>query len=239
MKYTRIGPVLLLVFAASWAAACDAQSPAVKQSGSGICHTSESPWFDRTKNFVPFPSIEACLAAGGRLPRGVAPSNSRSDVRDDYERDHFGSGWADEDGDCQNSRQEALAAQSTAPVRFDKRGCRVVAGRWISPFTGKAIHNPAAIDIDHVVPLKWAWDHGASEWSQDKREQFANDPVNLISVERSLNRSKGAKGILEWLPPSGQCQYVLRFMRVLKLYGFVLVSQQREAHDALRKRICE
>ena len=41
----------------------------------------------------------------------------------------------------------------------------------------------------HVVPLKWAWDHGADTWSRDKREKFANDPVNLWSVELSLNRS--------------------------------------------------
>ena len=69
-----------------------------------------------------------------------------------------------------------------------------------------------------MVPLKWAWDHGADTWSRDKREKFANDPVNLWSVELSLNRQKGAKGPSEWLPPAGQCGYVARFVRIVKQY---------------------
>lgn len=48
----------------------------------------------------------------------------------------------------------------------------MVTGRWISPFTGKVIQNSSEIDIDHVVPLKWAWDHGASKWSREKRDQL-------------------------------------------------------------------
>ncbi|WP_227515372.1 HNH endonuclease family protein [Marinobacter salinus] len=141
-------------------------------------------------------------------------------VDSDYERSKFGYGWDDADGDCQNSRAEALVAQSSTDVRFaDERRCRVVTGRWISPFTGKVIQNASDIDIDHVVPLKWAWDHGANTWSRDKREKFANDPGNLWSVERSLNRQKGAQGPESWLPPVGRCQYVSRFVRIVKVYG--------------------
>ncbi|XKG36511.1 HNH endonuclease family protein [Marinobacter sp.] len=91
-------------------------------------------------------------------------------------------------------------------------------GRWISPFTGNVIQNSSEIDIDHVVPLKWAWDHGADNWSRAKREKFANDPVNLWSAELSLNRQKGARGPEEWLPPAGKCQYVSRFVRIVKVY---------------------
>jgi hypothetical protein len=101
-----------------------------------------------------------------------------------YKRSAFGHGWDDADGDCQDSRAEALIAQSTTKVRFaDESRCRVVTGRWISPFTAKVIQNSGEIDIDHVVPLKWAWDHGAKTWSRAKREKFANDPVNLWPVE--------------------------------------------------------
>ena len=59
----------------------------------------------------------------------------------------------------------------------------------VSAFTGKVIQNSSEIDIDHVVPLAWSWDRGASEWTDDKRLQFANHPVNLLPVEASLNRS--------------------------------------------------
>ncbi|WP_236075134.1 HNH endonuclease family protein [Marinobacter nauticus] len=107
-----------------------------------------------------------------------------------YSRSAFGHGWDDSDGDCQDSRAEALISASSTPVRFAAGDrCRVVTGRWISPFTGKVIQNAAEVDIDHVVPLNWAWDHGASSWPRPKREKFANDPVNLIPVEASLNRS--------------------------------------------------
>ncbi|MGQ9425590.1 HNH endonuclease family protein [Gilvimarinus sp. F26214L] len=235
MKYTHIGLVVLLAVSSfSWS-----QSPAVKLSKSGICHDSRSSWYSRTQSFTPYPSLEACLAAGGRLPKGFdAAIEQPPGPGTEYKREYFGSGWADEDGDCRDSRQEALAAQSTGPVRFDSRGCRVIAGRWISPFTGKAIHDPSAIDIDHVVPLKWAWDHGASAWSREERERFANDPVNLLSVEASLNRSKGAKGILEWLPPSGQCQYLLRFLRIVASYKLNLAEWEAEQHRRTRAGVC-
>lgn len=121
-----------------------------------------------------------------------------------YKRSAFGHGWADVDGDCQNSRAEALIVTSTTQVRFatDKR-CRVTTGRWISPFTNQVIQNASDIDIDHVVPLAWLWNRGAGHWEREKRERFTHDPVNLWPVEASLNRSKGAKEPDEWLPPAG------------------------------------
>jgi hypothetical protein len=201
-----------------------AEAKLVKKSSSGLCHTLESSWYERTKNYKAFESLEGCIQSGGKLPKGYTlqrASNSDSNRNGlKYERSAFGHGWDDSDGDCQNSRAEALIAQSSTDVRFaDERRCRVVTGRWISPFTGRVIQNASEIDIDHVVPLKWAWDHGANTWSRDKREKFANDPVNLWSVELSLNRQKGAKGPEEWLPPAGQCGYVARFVRITKQYG--------------------
>jgi len=168
----------------------------VKMSNSGICHQPQSSWYDRTKNFQPFDSIEACLAAGGRLPKGVVrPSVNHRRTIDSgdsgsYSRAAFGHGWDDSDGDCQDSRAEALIQMSSTPVRFGTdRRCRVVTGRWISPFSGKVILNASEADIDHVVPLKWAWDRGANHWSDATRERFANDPLNLLPVEASLNPS--------------------------------------------------
>lgn len=176
-----------------------------------------------------FDSLEACLESGGRLPQGVTLGAGPA-VADpyQYERSAFGHGWDDENGDCQDSRAKALIATSTTPVRFaTDRECRAVTGRWISPFTGNVIQNASDIDIDHVVPLAWAWPRGASDWSQDRRIEFANDMINLWPVEARLNRSKGARGPDEWLPPTGQCGYVARFVRVERLYG--LTSTESEA----------
>lgn len=148
-----------------------------------------------------------------------------------YERSEFGR-WLDEDRDCQNTRHELLIEQSTVPATLSENGCRVVHGRWISMFTSAVNTDASKLDIDHVVPLAWAWDRGADKWDKKRRISFANDPRNLIVVEASLNRSKGAKGPDEWLPPENQCQYTLRFIRVARSYDLTFDS------DALRTAVC-
>ncbi|WP_417667224.1 HNH endonuclease family protein [Pseudidiomarina sp.] len=231
------------LLAVTAAFATTSHAATVKQSSSGICHDQSSSYYERTKRFKPFSSLDACLRAGGRLPKGYSSSSASSSnpptSSSGYSREQFGRGWADMDGDCQNSRHEALIAQSTGQVRFKTgRECRVVAGRWISPFTGAVIHDPSMIDIDHVVPLKWAWDRGANRWSPTQRERFANDPANLLSVEASLNRQKGAKGPDQWLPPANQCQYVLRFTRVMKTYKLKLSPAEERRLTQTRSRVC-
>ena len=95
-------------------------------------------------------------------------------------------------------------------------------------FTGNVITDAKQLDIDHVVPLKWAWEHGADKWPKKRRIEFANDPINLIAVEASLNRAKGAKGPDEWLPPKNQCQYTLRFKRIIKKYDLQVTNRINE-----------
>lgn len=45
------------------------EEPIVKKSTTGICHAKGSTYYSRTKNFVPYDSIEECLDSGGRLPK--------------------------------------------------------------------------------------------------------------------------------------------------------------------------
>ncbi|MEQ8185325.1 HNH endonuclease family protein [Marinobacter salarius] len=203
-----------------------ASAAVVKKTSSGICHPPASPYYERTQDFEPFDSVDACVTSGGRLPKTLVQNQSTQPTESSstsYARSAFGNGWDDADGDCQNSRAEALIETSSTTVRFatDKE-CRVVTGRWISTFTGNVVQNSSEIDIDHVVPLNWAWKRGAQLWPQAKRERFANDMVNLWPVELSLNRSKGAQGPDEWLPPSGKCGYVARFRRIVKQYDLQL-----------------
>ena len=137
-----------------------------------------------------------------------------------YERKFFGSGWIDSDNDGQDTRQEVLLEFSTNTVQFaDDDQCRIIRGRWISLFTNDIHIDASELDIDHIIPLKWAWDHGAHVWSKDKRIEFANDPANLVVVEASLNRQKGAKGPELWLPPKNQNIYVTRWKRLMIKYN--------------------
>jgi hypothetical protein len=110
-------------------------------------------------------------------------------------------------------------------------GCRVTRGRWNDPYTGKIYTEAKDLDIDHLVPLAYAWSRGAHSWSEAKRKQFANDPVNLYAVQARANRQKGAAGPTEWLPPNAafHCEYLLRFVRVSKTYGLTFAPSEDQA----------
>ncbi|MGR6872621.1 HNH endonuclease family protein [Pseudomonas sp. HK3] len=208
----------------------------IKLSNSKICHEPTSPFYDRVKRFEPYSSLSECLKAGGRLPKITAQPKTHSVATNQYSRSAFGHGWADTDKDCQNTRHEVLIEQSSTKATLSSNNCQAAHGRWISMFTGNVITNAKQLDIDHVVPLKWAWEHGADKWPKKRRVEFANDPINLIAVEASLNRAKGAKGPDEWLPPKNQCQYTLRFKRIVKKYDLQMTSKINEmANNCLAK----
>ena len=215
-----------------------ASSSLVKKSKSGICHDKNSSYFNRTTNFKSFNTLSSCLDSGGRLPKKHSTTNKSYSTKK-YSRSQFGSGWADLDKDCQNSRMEALISQSVAQIRYkSSKKCKVVSGKWISTFTGNTIYKASEIDIDHVVPLSWAWKHGANSWSKNMRVKFANDPANLLSVEASLNRQKGDKGLNNWLPPKNKCQYISRFIRVYKTYTLSLTSSELLHYPNIKRLYC-
>jgi hypothetical protein len=45
------------------------QAEPVKMSKSGICHAPNSTYYNQTKNFTPYKTLDECLKAGGRMPR--------------------------------------------------------------------------------------------------------------------------------------------------------------------------
>ena len=167
------------------------------------------------------------------------PVTSFGQARPEYDRDHFG-GWADTDRDCLNTRHELLAQLSTGTVKLSANGCRVVRGRWLDPYTDVIFTDSSDLDIDHLVPLHWAWVHGAWAWSAALRADFANDQRNLFAVDDGTNREKGAKGPLEWLPPSVDfaCQYASRFWRVVLIYGLVVEEPEAKAMQQQRAIVC-
>ena len=217
----------------------------VKKSRSGICHDSSSASYNRTKNFEAFSTIEACLESGGRLPKAQseyqqaekeAVSESRA-FTSDYDRADWPH-WIDDDSDCQNTRHEMLILTSNIPVVFKTyRECQVAVGEWYDPYSGNVFTDSTALDLDHIVPLKFAHGHGGDKWSRDKRQAFANDYENLLLVKASLNRQKGAKGLDEWLPPNQvyRCQYIKKFMSVIDKYGLQLIPSEKRVINRMQK----
>lgn len=146
-----------------------------------------------------------------------------------YNRKEF-KHWDDEDRDCRNRRAEILKEHSLTKVKYrkSKRGyCTVESGKW-NDFYFPEVHTQASkVDIDHVVPLKNAWDSGAHAWAKAERETFANDPLNLVITNRKYNRQKGAQTPLTWAPIDRDyyCKYLNLWIKIKRKYQLTINKQ--------------
>ena len=136
-----------------------------------------------------------------------------------YDRGLFGS-WKDFDNDCQNTRHELLQTLSLDEFTLTDNTCRVLTGLWLDPYTNIYFSMSSELDIDHLVPLKYAWTRGAYNWPKSKRVKFSNDENNLFAVKKSVNRQKSAMGPAMWLPPSDnfKCEYIKLFQGIVAKY---------------------
>ena len=213
----------------------------VKMSPSGICHDASSPYYVRILYYEEFEDMALCIEANGRPYTQYNEAQLTESAEDSakYNRDRFGE-WADEDADCMNSRHELLSITSTEQTYAGSNPCTIETGKWYDPYTNKYFYKASNIDIDHIVPLKWAWEHGADKWTDKQRKAFANDPLNLIPVNKTVNRSKGAKGLTEWLPPNTEyrCQYIIRYTRIVAKYSLSLTPKEKSKHQELSSRYC-
>lgn len=178
----------------------------------------------------------------GTKPSSGDESRARADLAglriaaegdgDGYERDKFGTRWKDIDHNGCDQRNDVLARDLSD---VEKKGdCVVVAGRLRDPYSGKAItfakKDASEVQIDHVYPLALAWRMGASRWSEDERERFANDHGNLLAVWGVPNRQKSDSGPGEWKPQRAfQCTYAVTYIAVAKKYSLPVTRADRNA----------
>lgn len=149
--------------------------------------------------------------------------------------------WRDEDGDCQDARQEALLSWARSEIRWKtSKRCTVARSVWVCPYTGETFTDPSKLDADHVVPLKWAHSHGGHEWTKEKRRQFANDLANIIPVQAAANRSKGAKPPWRWLPPRTKyrCKYLQKWRSLVTRYELRMNKLERRSLHGYLSRYC-
>lgn len=151
------------------------------------------------------------------------PTNGEAADESTYDRKAF-KHWIDEDKDCQDSRVEVLFRDAEAnSVKFKTEDeCKIEEGRWRCVYTLEEFTDPSKLDIDHIIPLKNAWSSGADKWTDEQRRDFANDLANLLAVSASANRSKGAKGPDEWMPPANSCAYVRSWVQLKDKYELMM-----------------
>lgn len=162
---------------------------------------------------------------------------------DGYDRDCgpgqgcvFGAAWRDLDRDGCDPKNETLQRDLDKIVfKPGTRQCKVKSGQGRDPYTGALLTYPQdAVEIDHVLPLAYAWDMGANAWPADRRVRFANDLNNLVAASRASNRAKSDKSPAEWvaaIAPALRCDYVKRFLTVAD--GYDLPVTQADA-DSIR-----
>ena len=161
-----------------------------------------------------------------------------AEVREGYQRTsfkHWNAGQNPTDG-C-NTRMEVLLSEAVDPPQV-LPGCKLSGGRWWSYYDSKWITSAGALDVDHMVPLAEAWDSGASQWTAERREAYANDldvPTSLVAVSAAANRSKADQDPAEWLPPTAEvmCRYVSEWVGTKLRWGLTADAVELEALNQL------
>ena len=172
------------------------------------------------------------VAPGTDVLAGIAVQPQRIH-RYDYHRSAYGDAW-DDDNDAPgghngcDTRDDILNRDLVDKTYVSVKRCpnAVATGTLHDPYTDTTIAFQRgakvgeAVQIDHIVPLAYAWDMGASGWTFPERLRFANDPANLLAVQGQANQDKGDSPPAQWMPPNKafDCQYAMQFIAVLRGY---------------------
>ena len=218
--------VLCLVLAAAWAGCDILSTPSPAPTSTTAPVPTAFPTETPTTAATATPSAEGLV-----LQVAVAPVASNLP---DYDRGEWRH-WVDDDGDCQNARQEVLVEESLAAVAFESPDeCRVKSGSWVGPYTGESVNRPSDLDVDHMVPLANAHLSGAWSWDRERKREFANFlgyDNHLIATTSSANRSKGAKGPEEWRPPleAYWCDYATDWVTIKHSWQLTVTEAEYQA----------
>jgi hypothetical protein len=193
------------------------------------------------------------VAPGVDVLAGVAEAPMR--IRGyDYRRAAFGESWTDDNdapgghNGC-DTRNDILDRDLVDKTYVSIKRCpnAIATGTLHDPYTNDTIafvrgnQTGAAVQIEHIVPLAYAWDLGARNWTDEMRLRFANDPANLLAVDGPANQDKGDQEPATWMPPNTafRCQYAIQFIVVLRGYGLPVDAPSapvlREAADTCPK----
>lgn len=155
-----------------------------------------------------------------------------------YDRDEQFPTWeaADEHGWKVDLPDDSCDVRAAALTRVGKNVkyneyCTVVGGTFMDPYSGETTTDPHGLDVDHVVPVAAAYRAGANDWTVEQGATYANDPLVVVPVGASENRSKGDKGPQAWKPSRKAvwCGYATRWIAIKAKYKLHLVSGDERA----------
>jgi hypothetical protein len=149
--------------------------------------------------------------------------------------------WLAPDGGCKTMRTIVLESTSKVPVTYSNpRQCEVREGLWVDEYTGEEYTRAGALEIDHIVPPKYANASNGYQWDLNKRAQFANDPINLIPVGRDTARKKNERSIGDWRPREEfTCEYAKNWRQVAEKYDLDLFARDTSRINSLLEKCGE
>jgi len=112
-----------------------------------------------------------------------------------YDRDAYGTSWTDDTNvpfghnGCDTRNDVLRRDLYHLLIEEGTFGCVALSGDLKDPYTATSVDfvrgtsTSTDVQVDHVVALGDSWQSGAQQWSQEKRQDFANDPLNLLAVD--------------------------------------------------------
>ena len=164
----------------------------------------------------------------------VAPES-----RTGYARTKF-KHWVNSDGNkngC-DARKSAIIRDAIVKPTIEK-GCVLKGGKWLSVYDNIEVTDASKLDVDHMVPLAEAWDSGASTWTPEERQKYANDLTDqrhLISVTGASNRSKSDRDPAEWMPSNKdyQCTYIANWVSIKIRWSLTVDEKELAAIKSIK-----
>jgi hypothetical protein len=173
---------------------------------------------------------------GGSLHELCALKVRKDAGPDGYQRDLFGAGWMDPDGNGCDTRADILARDFQSPRFSDSaKPCRLTGGTFHDPYTGKTMQfeTPPGrkVQIDHVVALGNAWKSGAWAWTKAQREAYANDPSVLLAADGPANQQKSDASADAWMPSNRNfcCAYARQQIDIKYRWNLTVTAPEKTA----------
>ncbi|MEU4065539.1 DUF1524 domain-containing protein [Streptomyces wedmorensis] len=190
---------------------------------------------------APSPALSANVVL---LPDALAELTEAAEDPDGYKETafrHWNKGLDPADG-C-DTRSEVLLAEAVDAPRAGA-DCALTGGRWTSYYDGQNVTDPATLRVDHLVPLREAWESGASGWTAARREQYANDQgaaATLVAVTARSRRDKADRDPAEWVPSDAgrYCRYVGEWVGTKLRWGLSADKDEVEALKLFADGPCE
>lgn len=107
-------------------------------------------------------------------------------------------------------------------------------GGAYSPYTGEWFDSDDKTDIEHIVARSEAHDSGLCSASDELKQTFARDLLDLTLADPGTNRDrKSAKDAAEWLPELNQCWFANRVLGVKLKYNLTVDPAERDALETV------